>query len=52
MIFQLYPSDREKLLTAKAHFERALELQPQFFLARQELDLVNQKLRGVTGQGD
>jgi len=44
MLSQLYPSDRGRLLEAKAHFERALQLQPQFFKARERLDLLNEKL--------
>jgi len=44
MLTELYPHDRVKLLEAKAHFERALELQPQLFEARQMLKEVDEKL--------
>ena len=44
MLSELYPSDRPSLLEAQAHFERALQLQPQYFLARQQLNQLNRKL--------
>jgi tetratricopeptide (TPR) repeat protein len=48
-LIQLYPTDREKLLEARNQFETALALQPQLFLARQELALVNEQLESKTG---
>jgi len=48
-LIQLYPTDRDKLLEARNQFETALELQPQLFLARQELALVNEQLDGSAG---
>jgi tetratricopeptide (TPR) repeat protein len=44
MLVRLYPSDREKLLEAKALFEEALELQPSHGPARRWLAWVNQAL--------
>jgi tetratricopeptide (TPR) repeat protein len=44
MLVRLYPSDRQKLLEAKALFEEALELQPTFAPARHWLARVNQAL--------
>lgn len=44
MLVRLYPSDRQKLLEAKALFEEALELQPSLAPARQWLARVNQAL--------
>jgi tetratricopeptide (TPR) repeat protein len=49
-LIQLYPTDREKLLEARNQFETALALQPQLFLARQELALVNEQLESSTGR--
>ena len=42
--YRLYPSDRQKLLDAKAYFEQALELQPSYAPARQSLAVVNRTL--------
>lgn len=42
MLTQLYPSDPTRMLEARTHFERALELQPQFFQARRLLDQLNE----------
>ena len=44
MLTLLYPSDRAKLLDAKAHLEQALQLQPQFIQARELLKLLNKLL--------
>ena len=44
MLVQLYTGDREKLLEAKAQFEKALELQPSLKQAEEWLARVNQML--------
>lgn len=44
MLVRLYPRDRRKLLEAKAYFEEALELQPDFAPARHWLDRVERAL--------
>jgi tetratricopeptide (TPR) repeat protein len=44
MLLQVYPSDRARLLEARAHLERALQLQPQHADSREELDSLNQRL--------
>jgi tetratricopeptide (TPR) repeat protein len=44
MLVRLYPSDRQKLLEAKAHFEQALQLQPDFLPARRWLTRVDRAL--------
>ncbi len=44
MLTELHPYERARLLEARAHFEKALELQPQFFQARQILDELNERL--------
>jgi tetratricopeptide (TPR) repeat protein len=44
MIARLYPSDRTRLLEARAHFEEALRLQPQMASARQWLDQIDRFL--------
>ena len=44
MLVRLYPTNRKKLLQAKAQFEKALELQPSHAAARQWLTRVNRAL--------
>jgi tetratricopeptide (TPR) repeat protein len=44
MVIQLHPNERVKLLEARQHLERALQLQPQHTLSRQELDELNARL--------
>lgn len=44
MLIELYPSDRARLLEAKSHLERALQLQPQLVPARQSLERLNKVL--------
>ena len=44
MLMRLYPSDRTRWLEAKTHLEKALQLQPQFVLARKKLEYVNAHL--------
>ncbi len=44
MLLELYPHDRARLLQAKSHLEMAMELQPQFYQARQLLDQLNEFL--------
>ena len=41
---RLYPTDRARLLEARAHYEEALRLQPRFGLASNGLEVVNRKL--------
>jgi tetratricopeptide (TPR) repeat protein len=45
MLIELYPLDRSKLLEARTHFERSLQLQPQYFPARRILHQLNEFLR-------
>jgi len=44
MLLRLYPTDRERALEAKTHLEASLELQPQFYLARQMLEKLDRGL--------
>lgn len=44
MLMKMHPGERVKLLDARAHLERALQLQPQHALSRQELDELNARL--------
>jgi tetratricopeptide (TPR) repeat protein len=44
MLVRLYPENREKLLEAKAYFEQALELQPNYSSALHWLERVNRAL--------
>ncbi len=44
MLLRLYPTDRTRWLEAKTHLEKAVQLQPQFVLARQKLEYVNEHL--------
>jgi len=50
MLMRLYPSDPERLLEARGHMEKCIELQPQFYHGRQrlaELDaMLNSARRG------
>ena len=43
-LLQLYPNDRTKLIEARNHLEKALELQPQHFESREELKSLNARL--------
>jgi tetratricopeptide (TPR) repeat protein len=43
-LIQLYPSDRTKLIEARTHLEKALDLQPQHVESRQELEALNARL--------
>jgi tetratricopeptide (TPR) repeat protein len=43
-LIQLYPNYRVKLLEAKSEFEKALELQPQHYESRDQLEILNRKL--------
>ncbi len=52
MLIELYPLDRSKLLQARTHFERSLQLQPQYFPARRILDQLNKFLRPRQGTED
>lgn len=45
MLIELYPDDRARLLEAKTHFAKSLDLQPQYFPARRLLEQINQILR-------
>ncbi len=47
MLIKLYPSDRARMLEAKAHLEKALQIQPQYVQARQWLE----RLRELLGDG-
>jgi len=44
MLIELYPTDRNRMIEAKAHLERAAELQPQSAQVRQILDELNRAL--------
>jgi hypothetical protein len=44
-LIQLYPSDSRKLLEARAHLEKALELQPRFNLARKQIVELDETLK-------
>jgi len=44
MLARLHPHDREKLLEAREHYLEAIELQPQFFQARQALNELDKTL--------
>lgn len=44
MLIQVYPSDRIKLLEARNHLEKALDIQPQSFQVRQVLNQINKAL--------
>ena len=44
MLIQMFPTGRSELLEARAHLETAIELQPQFFLARRKLAELNRLL--------
>lgn len=50
MLLRLYPTDRERALEAKAHLEASLELQPQFYLARQMLERLDRGLNAIDNQ--
>jgi tetratricopeptide (TPR) repeat protein len=43
-LIQLYPNYRVKLLEARSEFEKALELQPQHYESRDQLEILNRKL--------
>jgi len=43
-LLQLHPMDREKMLEAKGHLERALQLQPQHSDSRADLKKLNEQL--------
>jgi tetratricopeptide (TPR) repeat protein len=49
MLIQLHPENRQLLLEAKAHLERALELQPQHVESRRELESLNSRLGSTSG---
>jgi len=38
MLMRLYPEDRTRLLEAKTHLEKCIELQPQYHHARRRLE--------------
>lgn len=44
MLIYLHPNDHENLLEAKAHLEKALEIQPQHVESRAELKRLNERL--------
>ena len=44
MLMKMHPGERTKLLEARAHLERALQLQPQHEPSRMELDELNARL--------
>ncbi len=44
MLIKLYPSDRARMLEAKAHLEKALQIQPQYVQARQWLENLKELL--------
>ncbi len=43
----LYPSDYERLLEARSHLERSIELQPQFSKARKKLEDLDQAINNL-----
>ncbi len=42
MVMQLNPNNRARLIEARAYFEQTLKMQPQFFVARRELQELNE----------
>jgi len=47
MMLRLYPSDLARWLEAKTHLEKAIQLQPQFYLARKKLEYINERLNSA-----
>lgn len=45
-LIQMHPNDRAKLVEARSHLERALELQPQHTESREELRELDRRLAG------
>jgi hypothetical protein len=45
MLMRLYPSDPDRLLEARAHMEKCIELQPQFYHGRQRLEELDRMLQ-------
>jgi len=43
-LVRMYPSDRDRLLEAKAHMEKSIELQPQYYHGRKRLADINEML--------
>jgi tetratricopeptide (TPR) repeat protein len=44
-LMRLNPLDPDRLLEAKAHMEKCIELQPQFYHGRQRLEDINARLK-------
>jgi tetratricopeptide (TPR) repeat protein len=47
MLMRLYPKDRTRLLEAKTHLEKSIELQPQYYHGRQRLEELNAMIRSA-----
>jgi len=45
MLMRLYPTQQQKLLQAKTHLEKSLQLQPRFHLAQTKLNELNTMLK-------
>jgi tetratricopeptide (TPR) repeat protein len=49
-LMRLYPPDRARLVEARSHMEKSIQLQPQYYHARQRLEDLNQILGSLGSQ--
>jgi hypothetical protein len=47
---RLYPANYDRLMEARSHMEKAIELQPQYYHARQRLIELDRVLDSLPGQ--